>query len=274
MSIVGYILDVGCGNMIAIKLPNGKNILVDCNITEKNKSRVCNFFRSKNFYNFDVFINTHRDVDHLRGIVDLHRLIPISAIYDNGFSGRTDADDYQEYMQLRRNLKHNVIYPQTSDNGICNGVTIQYMNGVYKDKNYDINDSSLVVKFEYCNCSILLAGDTSFKPWEDKILKKYGKEVHCSLLVASHHGSKSFFMDSSNSEVPYTEHIKRIKPGMTLISVGPNQWNLPDNCAVKLYEQYSNGSDKGNKVYLTRDNGNIKFELKENGGCTVTTNVA
>ena len=253
---------------------NGKNILVDCNITEENKSRICNFLKNKGFYNFDIFINTHRDVDHLRGIADLHKLTPISAIYDNGFSGRTDADDYKEYMQLRRNLKHKVINPQTSDNEICNGVTIQYMNGVYKDKNYDINDSSLVVKFGYCNRSILFAGDTSFKPWEDKILQCYGNSVHCSLLVASHHGSKSFFMDSSNLEVPYTEHIKRIKPGMTLISVGPNQWNLPDNCAVELYKQYSNGSDKGNKVYLTRDNGNIKFELKENGDCKVKTNVA
>ena len=58
MSIVGYILNVGCGNMIAIKLPNGKNILVDCNITEENKPRICNFLRSKGFYNFDIFINS------------------------------------------------------------------------------------------------------------------------------------------------------------------------------------------------------------------------
>ena len=274
MSIVGYILNVGCGNMIAIKLPNGKNILVDCNITEENKPRICNFLRSKGFYNFDIFINTHRDIDHLRGIADLHKLIPIGAIYDNGFAGRTDADDYQEYMQLRRKLRHAVIKPQTYNDSMCRNVIFRYLNGVYNDTKYDINDYSLVIKIEYGNSSIILSGDTSYRPWKEKILKHYGNKLRCSLLVASHHGSKSFFDDPSDEKYYYTEHIKQINPDMTLFSVGPNQWNLPDESALKLYEQYSNGSDKGNKIRLTEDDGNIKFELKGNNGWSINANVA
>ncbi len=59
---------------------------------------------------------------------------------------------------------------------------------------------------------------------------------------------------------------------MTFISVGENQWDLPDDAAVKLYEGYSKGSNKGNKIFTTENQGHIKFELKDNGGWSVTPN--
>ena len=273
--VEGYILDIGCGNMAAIKFPNGKKILIDCNLTEKNQEKIVSFLRSKGFDKFDVFINTHRDLDHLRGIEFVNARIPILEIDDNGFSGETDADDYQEYMKLRREKKSNIIKPQTYNSKFCPDVTIRYMNGVYDDVDYDINDRSVVIKIEYKGSSILFAGDTSFKPWKEKILPYYGKEsqrIKSSLLVASHHGSKTFFDDPADEKNWYTAHLKAISPDVTFISVGENQWDLPDNSAVKLYEQYSHGSDKGNKVFTTENKGHIKFELKDTGTWRITPN--
>lgn len=59
---------------------------------------------------------------------------------------------------------------------------------------------------------------------------------------------------------------------MTLISVGPNVHDLPDEKAVELYENYSRGSDKGNKVYTTQDKGNMRLQLKDTGGWTLSVN--
>jgi hypothetical protein len=49
---------------------------------------------------------------------------------------------------------------------------------------------------------------------------------------------------------------------MTLLSVGPNVHDLPDAKAVEFYEKYSTGSNNGNKVYMTEDQGNMKLILK------------
>ena len=270
--VEGYILDVGCGNMAAIKFPNGKKILIDCNLTEENQEKIVSFLRSKGFDKFDVFINTHRDLDHLRGIEFVNARIPILEIDDNGFSGETDADDYQEYMKLRREKKSNIIKPRTYNSNFCSDTTIRYMNGVYDDKDYDINDTSIVIKIEYKGSSILFAGDTSFKPWKEKIIPFYSSNVKSSLLVAAHHGSKTFFDVPSDGENWYTGHLKYISPDMTLISVGENQWNLPDAAAIKLYEKYSKGSHQGKKIFKTENTGHMRFELRDNGGWSITPN--
>ncbi len=268
--VEGYILDVGCGNMAAIKFPNGKKILIDCNLTEENQGKILSFLKGNGFDKFDVFINTHRDLDHLRGIEFVNARIPILEIDDNGFSGETDADDYQEYMKLRREKKSSIIKPRTYNSNFCPDVTIRYMNGVYNDKDYDINDTSIVIKIEYKDSSILFAGDTSFKPWKEKIIPFYSSNVKSSLLVASHHGSKTFFDDPADEKNFYTAHLRAISPDMTFISVGENQWDLPDDSAVELYEKYSKGSNRGNKVFTTENKGHIKFELKDTGTWSVT----
>ena len=112
----------------------------------------------------------------------------------------------------------------------------------------------------------MLAGDTSFKAWKEKILPYYGdNDLSSNILLAAHHGSITFFDDPSDDKNYYISHIEKIAPEMTLISVGPNVHDLPDENAVKLYKKFSSGSNKGNKVYTTEDKGNMKLLLKDSG---------
>jgi len=53
---------------------------------------------------------------------------------------------------------------------------------------------------------------------------------------------------------------------MTLLSVGSNVWDLPDEKAIELYTKYSSGSNNGNKVFRTDEKGNMKLVLKSGGG--------
>ena len=61
-----HFLNVGCGTMVLILLPNGKIFIYDCNITDENEHSVINYLDKiiSPSTGIDVFINSHRDADH------------------------------------------------------------------------------------------------------------------------------------------------------------------------------------------------------------------
>jgi beta-lactamase superfamily II metal-dependent hydrolase len=270
-----YVLDVGFGNMAILLNPDGTRFVIDCNLTEDSKGDLLAFTEGVlgPGNQVDVFICTHRDADHMRGIIDLHDQHTIREIWDPDVPGTTpDAPEYQAYMRLRRSVKTMVIEPRK----YYTQGTAKYrcLNGKWADYS-DTNQQSVVAKVEYKTpgCSVLFAGDTDYRPWKEKILQYYTEsDLRSSLLIAAHHGSVTFFDDPSDANRYYADHIKKINPDMTLISVGPNQHGLPDKKAVELYEKYSSGSTKGNKVYTTQHQKNMKIELKDDGGWWLSVN--
>ena len=266
-----HFLNVGCGTMVLILFPDNSIFMYDCNITNDNEDDVISYLDKviDPLTEIDVFINSHRDADHLRGIKTLHAEHPIKKIWDTGEPGTTTtSDDYQNYMDLRRSIPSKIIYPRKFWE--YGGAVLRCMNSIWGDYD-DPNDQSVVLKIEYNGSAAMLAGDTSFKPWKEKILTYYSKsKIQSDILLASHHGSLSFFDDPSDKEYYYTEHIKAIKPQMTIFSVGPNSNDLPNSKAVELYENNSTGSKQGNKGYSTEEKGNMKLTLKEDGGWSLS----
>lgn len=267
-----HFFNVGLGSMTLICFPNGKTYLYDCNITDDNKKKVMRYLDKAmgSRETIEVFICSHRDADHMRGIRTIHSVYPIGSIRDAGVPGTTtDSSEYRAYMRLRQEVGHKEIKARTYLE--VGNVVIRFMNS--KDENLSgANDQSIVMKIEYKGRSCMLAGDTSFRPWRETILPNYSAtKLRSNILLASHHGSLSFFDDPADEQGYYTAHIRKIKPAMTLISVGPNAHGLPDAKAVKLYKKYSSGSNKGNKVYRTDEKGNMKLTLKSSGGWNLKT---
>lgn len=262
-----HFIDVGCGNMILIQTST-RIVFCDCNITGDNEARVLGYLRRVLGSNssIDIFICSHRDADHMRGIKRLHSMFPISTIFDSGVTGTSsDSDEYRAYMDLRRQVGYREVEAQTQ---VKYGDTkFRFMNSKYSDYS-EPNEQSIVLKLEHDGgSSCLLTGDTNFRSWKEKILPNYDNQsIKSNIFLAPHHGSLTFFGDPSD---PYVEHIKTIAPGMTLISVGPNVHGLPDKKAVELYTKHSTGSDKGNKVVSTETQGTMRLVLKDEGGWTL-----
>lgn len=74
-----HMLDVGEGLMILIIFPNDQVMLFDCNVTDDNESTILDYLSANipfkinpatgNTEQFiDVFVNSHRDEDHYRGL--------------------------------------------------------------------------------------------------------------------------------------------------------------------------------------------------------------
>jgi beta-lactamase superfamily II metal-dependent hydrolase len=203
----------------------------------------------------------------MRGIKKLNKKYPISNLWDSGVSGNTDAPEYEEYMEFRRDVSdvYEVHEGQTWKDGV-----VKILNG--EREKGDINAQSIVLRINNNGASILLTGDTDAKAWKDYIFPESSSKLPSEILLGSHHGSITFFDDPRDEKNYYVEHIKKIDPAITVISVGDNPHGHPDDKAVELYEKYSRGSDKGNKIFRTDEHGNIKIVLKDDGGWRINKN--
>lgn len=270
-----HFIDVGCGDMTLIIMPNGTTFVIDCNITNENQKSVFEYMSKVmgNRTEINVFINTHRDADHMRGIKALHSKYPIKKIWDSGVPGTTtDSNEYQDYMFLRRTIGFTEVKTRTFYE--YGDVKIRIFNAANSEYD-DANSQSIVIKVEYKNkkSSVFITGDTDYRPWKEKIIPQYSVEdMKCAIFQAPHHGSITFFDDPSDEKSYYTNHLQKILPDITIISVGPNPYGLPDKKSIGLYEKYSKGSSKGNKVLTTNDKGNIKLVFGETGSWSMYTN--
>lgn len=266
-----HFINVGQGNMTLIKIPNSKIILIDCNITPENEKRVLKYVENEIGTNqIDIFINSHRDADHMKGIEKLNSKFGIEEIWDSGVPGTTtDTSEYNTYMALNRKIGKERKPLKYWTFGDC---TLRIMNG--KNASFsNANEQSLVVKLEYKGSGILLPGDTNYKSWKEFILPNYGKsKISSTIMLASHHGSLTFFDDPSDTKNYFLNHIKKINPKLTVFSIGDNDI-LPSEEAVKIYNDYSTGYGKNSVTELsTKNNGTIKFLFKEYGASTYWIN--
>lgn len=268
-----HFINVGFGNMQLILLSDNSVFMYDCNITDDNEVKVLSYVDRiiGNGSKIDVFINSHRDADHMRGIKKIHQKHPIKEIWDSGVPGTTTTStEYAQFMDLRRQVISKELKPRIYWE--YGRTVIRCMNSKWDDYT-DPNDQSIVIKVENMGAAAMLSGDTSYKPWKEKIMTYYNDSVlNADILLAAHHGSLTFFDDPSDTQNYYTSHIKKIAPAMTLVSVGANSHGLPDVKAIELYKKYSLGSDSGNKVYTTEKKGNMKLTLKDDGNWNLKVN--
>lgn len=233
-----HMLDVGEGLMILIIFPNDQVMLFDCNVTDDNEHTILDYLSANipfrvnpatgNTEQFiDVFVNSHRDEDHYRGLKKINTQYPIQSIWDSGQTGATtQSHDYEYYMELRRRLKEKdennlkVLVPTDTPVATFNGVEIfcfagkedfqsGFNNGitVFKASTKIQHTNSIVLKISYGGRALLLTGDSDWKSWKEKIIPNFEKAVRSDILVASHHGSRSFFTDEANDMFTFSREL-------------------------------------------------------------------
>ncbi len=301
-----YLMSVGEGLMTLIIFPNELVMLFDCNVTNDNQDEVLEFLDEviPEKYNGDkqkyekpihIFANSHRDEDHYRGLKKVNEKFPIKSIWDSGQTGATtDSPDYLYYMYLRRALKEkdpaNLFIPVPSDIPVFNydGVDIYclaaeedftagYINKGFSESDTRIqHTNSMVLLLEYGNRKLLMTGDSDWKSWRDKIVPNFneGDFLKSNILIASHHGSRSFFTSEvndnidaeANSETTYIESIELIKPDITLVSCGDyDSAHHPNKDALELYKTHT--SER--QVYTTYKKGHLSGFIDTEGNFTV-----
>lgn len=281
MSTFVHFIDVGQGNMSLIETSSRKYFIFDCNITDENEDDVLDYLAKQIGWHTKIraFICSHRDADHMRGIKKLHKYFPIQKIWDSGYPGTsTDTVEYRQYMQLRRDLGGVVKEKQKRHDFGC--TRLRFLSAQDSRLAKKANAQGIVLKVEHRSAdlsayrgSAMLTGDSDAETWRYAIQEDYNdSDLSCDILVAGHHGSLTFFDDPADKEHYYTQHVQAMSPSMTIVSVGKNPHGHPRAKALELYKDYSSGSNKGNKIYRTDRQGNMKVELKDGGGFNLKIN--
>ncbi len=215
------IMDVGQGDGILIQT-GGENTLIDFGSTsrkhlgERTLEPVLLSLGIRRVHH--VFL-THRDMDHINGIVWLldHPLIQIENIYMSEFMYRdvfaTERDDFSGVLDALEYHRHKInIISEGFQMDI--GKSRMICLSPNKDGHYaSSNEASLVlamIKEEFC---ALFMGDAGLET-ERRLLSEYRKDLrNIALLKLGHHGSAT-----SSGE----EFLATTNPKYAMISYGEN----------------------------------------------------
>lgn len=300
-----HLLNVGQGLMSLIIFPDETTMMYDCNVTDENEEDILNYL-SENIpqrYNsitgkyeqwIDIFVCSHRDSDHLRGLDKVNQNFTIRSIWDSEQSGNaTDSSDYNYFMSLRRTLKEeygedSLFLPEASLKPVMT-ISDAEVYCLSPHKESEIEDETkkqhtncIVLSIKYANKSILLTGDSDWYAWKNDIVPLFQNTniLESQLLVASHHGSRSFFTETSGDnegidiekypETTYLDALDYIKPIVTLVPCGLCQepHNLPNTEAMSIYRQKTaQGNVK--QVYTTYDKGHMVGFINNIGNWTI-----
>lgn len=258
-------MDVGQGDGIFLKLPDGTNMFIDggsSNVKELGKYRLEPFLKYKGVKNIDYAVITHGDSDHYSGILEFLQedykgdiRIRNLILPNVSFTG----DSYITLLQAAREKGVRVSVLSRGDAMKSENV---YLNCLWPDKELlqasgeasDTNSHSVVLSLHYLDFDLLLTGDLEGmgeKIVTEEIEEEKGREgvipLRYDILKVAHHGSK---YSTGN------EFLEAVAPSLAIISCGvDNSYGHPHKETI---DRLTNSKS-------------VILQTKESGAVTVIT---
>ncbi len=229
-------LDVGQGDCLHLRFPNGTSALVDAGGTvfQDNeifigKNLIARYLWGSGIRRLEYVLITHPEKDHFAGFSFLDRAFEINTLYCH--------DSHHSYPDSAAQLS-------AGDTFIVGGVFHQVL---WPDQDFrqqgSLNDRSLVLLLTYGRFRILLTGDIS-GDIEKKLIRDNALEG-VIILKAAHHGS------SSSSSL---EFIEKLQAETAIISAGRrNPFNHPSGKVINRLES------AGMNIYSTPEHGSVNI---------------
>ena len=240
-----HFLDVGQGDSTLFSLPSGEIILVDAGDSSAGL-KVTGYLKDLGISRIDHLIFTHLHDDHIGGIFMVMKEFDVINIYDNGFSN-PDSYIYKDYFSLIDNSPSIYNILRTGTSLTFGEVSIEVLNPRAQPTG-NHNRDSIVMKVNYGNISVLMAGDMETVGERDLLKRSHG--LSSQILKVSHHGDR----DSTSDEF-----LKRLQPEIAIISVGEgNKYARPHQEVLDRLNR------TGARVYRTDINGAIILKTDGN----------
>ena len=242
-------IDVGQGDSCLITTPQNKKVIVDSGGSESydvGKNVLLPYLLDKRITKIDYIMISHFDTDHCKGFEYVLENLKVKNVIISKQS--ETSENFKQIMKIIRKKRINLIVVQKGSKiKIDNFTTVDILSPQSENIADNMNDNSIVAKFEAYNFSILFTGDASEKIEKELIKEKIN--LKSDILKVSHHGSKT-----GTSE----EFLKSVKPKIALIGVGENnKFGHPTKDVIKRL------TENKIKIYRTDTDGEIRIKIKK-----------
>jgi competence protein ComEC len=236
--------DVGQGDATLLQPPDGTAWLVDAGPPGAG-ANLAEQLRQMGITRLQGVVATHADADHIGGMPEVLRAIPVAALYVNGVTA--DSSPYAELAAVAEELAIPTFRLSAGDELPFARVlhpTSEFL-GIAADR----NEASLVLMVEHAGRRVLLTGDAEDQA--EGALLAAGEELRADVLKCGHHGS-------ANSTT--SAFLAAVKPTVAVISCGRgNRYGHP---AVELLVRLD---EQGTEALRTDRDGTITLRLTKEG---------
>lgn len=263
------VLDVGQGDSIFIRMPSGRNILVDggsSDVKQAGNYRIEPFLLSEGAGVLDEVFISHGDADHCSAVEEL-LLHQKYGVRIRNLVLPPLWREQETLWKLAQCAKENGV--RVSE--IRTGMELSERHGVRKEDSIRLrcispeaeagelnaNESSMVLELVYGEFCMLLTGDTEGKG--EELLCASGNLKHCTVLKAAHHGS-----ENSSQEA----FLMQTTPDIAVISAGKG--NVYGHPHPELLERLQEKNvliyrtDEGGAVMMRTDGKRLKIRSFRN----------
>ncbi len=236
-------LDIGQGDSILIRSPNGMTMLIDGGNSDRDANEVIlPKLHDWGAGQLDVMVATQPDADHIGGLPAVLENFPVANVALTGQVHTTQV--YERFLTAIRDSGVNAVQVRT-------GTTIPFDPALQlevlgpedrfvQDPN-DRNNASIVIKMTYGQVSFMFTGDAEGQ--EEGVILASGADLRSTVLKVGHHGSRT-----STGE----DFLAAIDPQIGVISAGAgNQYGHPHQEVLDRLNQF------GVRVYRTDQSGTI-----------------
>ncbi|MCC7197116.1 MBL fold metallo-hydrolase [Candidatus Peregrinibacteria bacterium] len=206
-----YVLNIGQGDSILVRLDTGENILIDGGpdgTVLRELAKVLPLYERK----IDVMILTHPHADHMNGLLEVFQHYQVSNVIITGVFYKSSA--YEEFMDQIARKKISIFFAHSDTDYRLGTVALDMVYPLklaQGDRYENLNNSSISFRLLSRDGTIYFSGDLE-KEGEEELLRS-GQNLHAGVLKAGHHGSRT-----SSSEAL----LEAIRPQIAVISCGIN----------------------------------------------------
>lgn len=245
-----WVFDVGQGDAVLLRTPGGHSAVIDggplATPLLEGVGKHIPFWQR----NLDLIVLAQPQQDSITGLVDLLGRYNVGQVAQTEFTPTTTID--QVWLGALREKGTPVHYTKRGDIFTFQGepdVALSVLNPDNPDitrlgKKGNVNNTSIVLRVQYDQISILLTGDIE-KEAENNLVGREGDALESDVLLVAKHGS-----DTASSY----QFIQTVRPKIAIISVGAgNKSGDPAQMTLDTLQ----GANA--KIYRTDQNGTIEI---------------
>ncbi|GMA14013.1 ComEC/Rec2 family competence protein [Deinococcus metallilatus] len=243
-------LDVGQGDAVLVRSPEGKTLLYDGG---RSTSKMQDYLQTYGVDHLDLMVASHADADHITGLIPAAEQAKPTLFINNGIAGTT-----QTWKRLADALEKAGTTFQKANNQVINLGSVKVrVIAPPAGMGSDQNDNSVGIRLDFGDFHALMTGDSE-TPETAAWLAENRADIHGPFQVykSIHHGAANGDNQS---------WLAVVRPENVVISVGENNYGHPTQKALDLYKQ------NGIRIYRTDQQGTVTFMGSGDGKYTVTT---